>query len=995
MAKKKRYKHVTIHPAQGGQLIGSTSDDIPITAEKNIMSSSANYTEKLNFRREVDGELRREGWEILSVTGADNGLSGEYPIRGLHQFAGSDGTTCLVAVSGPHLLKLNTGDKRYAVNYQADIDNFPPEVEYATTDGNDATYRDEYFENDGEDFNWEIIYTFDSFMDAREEDGTLVDPYEGGAYRWEFVEVRNHIIVNNGIDLPVVYKSEYERAYPLYGLRENGVASVGTIAGFQDRLFCGDLTMISSGYEKWFNTSDDPYGSITKHELYGEVRTQRYPYRIIYSAEGEPKLFNAGIETSNGSVIFESGGIPGKLKVESDGRYTFNHTYNFNIGSESSMYRDFTFGNYGDYDHVALYLPADIKFDNEDFTALQKEEAVKRLRAKFPTRQDPDDPPNYGFEESEILAEQIAGIDTSGLFIRVPPDMYSEYELKPEYDKNVFWKASKITHLGLFQDINGFGNSFGRDTKWYNKQRTSRQEIRSASAVKIFLGDDESTDYKSDYTPDGEIMITYSQYASLPEYTYGSDFYQHPHNTRFNGWQKLHLGKDVFTPSPLSSDKYFEIVDKNKNPIKLIDNQTGQVFPPGTELDIVLRPYSEQVHRPAGVQEYSQDGSRILKMAELGEKLVVYRDSGFFFLTAQNSLIEPFAVDPRYTGGRVADFRNTVITVSGNHHLFMGNSGIYMINRSSLEPKTVPIFELGPPFWQIVPPELSEYVYTVDNPVTREIFINCPLGYKTNSQGEYIDDLGRKTDKPCLDWGVIAYDYINQTLSQMDASITCASTIRKPKYNRIGPDESWFVMGIHQSEDDIYVGTQYRPDGREGGVLVRYGYGPPKYGETEPYRIYNRLGYGYKSKIKSGLIDFGDSFSDKEVRSYVLELSSKYGVTPIRVKISTTTAPQGTEQVETMSTEDGVTYDYVTLNQLRDENMIPLYLRAPYLRDEISVLPQYGSNRSSYIESGYMDEEYIREGLLEVIDNPVKLVGRTFEVSGIDTRATTQAVGQG
>ena len=301
---------------------------------------------------------------------------------------------------------------------------------------------------------------------------------------------------------------------------------------------------------------------------------------------------------------------------------------------------------------------------------------------------------------------------------------------------------------------------------------------------------------------------------------------------------------------------------------------------------------------------------------------------------------------------------------------------------------------------------------------SREIFINCPLGYKKNSQGEYIDSLGNKTTKPELDWGVIAYDYINETLSQIDASITCAATIRKPKYNRVGPDELWFVMGIHQSSPEFYpynfilpdsvnppsyVGTQFREDVRSGGVLVRYGYGPPKYGETEPYRVYNRLGYGYASRIKSGLIDFGDSFSDKEVRSYVLELSSKYGVTPIRVKISTTSAPQGTEQIETMSTENGVNNDYVTLNEIRDENMIPLYLRAPYMRDEISVLPQYEQGSTQYIESGYMEttnllfayNTYFREALPKVIDNPVKLVGRTFEVSGIDTRSTTQAVGQG
>jgi hypothetical protein len=217
-------------------------------------------------------------------------------------------------------------------------------------------------------------------------------------------------------------------------------------------------------------------------------------------------------------------------------------------------------------------------------------------------------------------------------------------------------------------------------------------------------------------------------------------------------------------------------------------------------------------------------------------------------------------------------------------------------------------------------------------------------------------------------------------------------------------------MGVHQgtTASEIYVGTQHREDPQAGGALVRYGYGPPIYGNTEPYRVYNRIGYGYLSKIRSGLIDFGDSFSDKEVRSYVLELSSKYDVAPIRVKISTTTAPQGTEQVETMSVIDGVTYDYVTLNQLKDENMIPLYLRAPYIRDEISVLPQYERSSLNYIESGYVKEKtlvnpdgiqvasfYIVSSEAKVIDNPVKLVGRTFEASGVNTRATTQATGQG
>ena len=52
----------------------------------------------------------------------------------------------------------------------------------------------------------------------------------------------------------------------------------------------------------------------------------------------------------------------------------------------------------------------------------------------------------------------------------------------------------------------------------------------------------------------------------------------------------------------------------------------------------------------------------------------------------------------------------------------------------------------------------------------------------------------------------------------------------------------------------------------------------------------------------------------------------------------------------------------------RSENMIPLYLRGPYFRDAIIV---------------------------EGKDNPVKLIGRTFEVSGVDSRLSQSATNQG
>ena len=382
MAKAKRYKHITIHPSQGGALIGSTSDDIPLAQNTNFLSSSANYTEKINFRREVDGELRREGWDLFNPSGNDDAIGSQFPIRGLYQFTDVGGNPTLIAIAGNKVLRLLAGDRRYAIDYghAPDVTGADPEKEYATVDGVDAPEPSlktvDYFDNDADDFSWEEIYSFANHMDARESDGTYKDPFEGGAYRWEFAEVKNHLIINNGVDLPIIFAggNEYTQAYPLYGLRENGIMSVGTIGIFQDRLFCADLTVISSGYDEWFENAPDPYATfINTHPLQGTVQTQRFQYRIIYSAEGEPKLFNAGVEMPSGLVTAESGGVSGELTV-SGGSYTFSTTKLFAINTPASMYQDFDFGGYGDRDHMGIFIDdpalgiADVKFDNEDLS---------------------------------------------------------------------------------------------------------------------------------------------------------------------------------------------------------------------------------------------------------------------------------------------------------------------------------------------------------------------------------------------------------------------------------------------------------------------------------------------------------------------------------------------------------------------------------------------------------------------------------------------------
>ena len=55
---KKRYVHKTVRPSDGGRLLTAT-------AEETVGIS--NYVEKLNFRRDLDGEIRREGWSPFGV----------------------------------------------------------------------------------------------------------------------------------------------------------------------------------------------------------------------------------------------------------------------------------------------------------------------------------------------------------------------------------------------------------------------------------------------------------------------------------------------------------------------------------------------------------------------------------------------------------------------------------------------------------------------------------------------------------------------------------------------------------------------------------------------------------------------------------------------------------------------------------------------------------------------------------------------------------------
>ena len=68
--------------------------------------------------------------------------------------------------------------------------------------------------------------------------------FSTSGHRWEAETISGYLILNNGVDLPVTYQVQDPEVYPIYELREQGVASVGTITIHDDLLVCGDIKII-------------------------------------------------------------------------------------------------------------------------------------------------------------------------------------------------------------------------------------------------------------------------------------------------------------------------------------------------------------------------------------------------------------------------------------------------------------------------------------------------------------------------------------------------------------------------------------------------------------------------------------------------------------------------------------------------------------------------------------------------------------------------------
>lgn len=123
--------------------------------------------------------------------------------------------------------------------------------------------------------------------------------------RWEIVPTNGYLVFNNGVDLMVTYRVEDLEVVPIYELREQGIAAVGTIAEIDGILMIADLSEIqTAALGTWFTNQ-------------GQVAVDSLTFAVVMGVPTVTATIAAGVPfTLNESVI-----ITGAVHPEYNGTF--------------------------------------------------------------------------------------------------------------------------------------------------------------------------------------------------------------------------------------------------------------------------------------------------------------------------------------------------------------------------------------------------------------------------------------------------------------------------------------------------------------------------------------------------------------------------------------------------------------------------------------------------------------------------------------------------
>lgn len=823
---------------------------------------------KRDFRRELDQDIRREGYDYFwpNTTGDFASNPGSQPFP--------NAPTTSEPITLTHLARRPNGQHAIIAGTKTKLWRFFGMEDGAYTEGTGASaYAVDtpagtgvpYFATNSSE--WQLIGSGFS------EEG----------HRWEALNINGYTVLNNGVDLPMTYRLEESEVSPIYELREQGIARVGTIGEINGILMCGDISEIQTeALEELMNpVGDIPGGNMTAVKTGSSVITAAE----FFTAADVGRIL-VWEDTERGSETIQA--VPsinpatGKSSVATVTAHINRTSGRFNLRNTATQ-------------AGATFSGLVTSSVGAASTTVTSSGAVFSVGMVGRT-----------IRFSDGFSATITGYtSTTQVTINTGP---------AEAISNLpFWVTNAAAY-NLVASADAFTAGMVGDYIIFDTGEV-RQILAYVNAKNVTVDNDSAVSglFRIENT---ESYQAFTDEALMDRIQYRTLWSMPDEPRRFGAIIPGSIDEDSQTVTLRFPGKSFatgqEIVIVGAGASG--GNLTANILSVGglgksflisataeTSVEDAIVEQSDAMGSIVGYEDLQDDSSAILRILKLGKRtLVIYKDTCIFLAAFTGLVDNPFNFDPiSIPESLTLHYRWTLIDAGGLFHVYAGANSFYQFDLSSQMPRVIPQLDMiSNKFFSEVGLGDSDEIFAADNSISNEVFIWFP------SSGQ---DKG------------ICFDYKQLSASTTSMAMTAAASVKRP------------VVGVSNgATEDIFL------MGNSEGTMLVYGRSDetqPSWGDVKEI-FYRRSAYpfsatknGYESIMESGWGDFGQPHHPKDLLKYVLYLASQSENTGLAVTL------YGTRN----SSEPAVTLMNFYLPNPRAENMIATFFRQNYYKLKLMV----------------------------------------------------------
>lgn len=284
-----------------------------------------------------------------------------------------------------------------------------------------------------------------------------------------------------------------------------------------------------------------------------------------------------------------------------------------------------------------------------------------------------------------------------------------------------------------------------------------------------------------------------------------------------------------------------------------------------------------------GFFDVQGDGSSIITMLPLTGKLQIYKETSIFICNYVAIAGAPFTFIEKYVGYSQPLFADAVVSLNGQYHLYPGEGNRFYVFDGLTSPILhTPTDNARNLFFSGINNESPCWV--IDNPITKQIWF-CRPGL------------------------VFAFDYLKNTVSEIDAEVDAAVFCKRP----LSTDD-WLILGMG--------GNVYTTSTTSEAIEV--------------IQTWLRDGQPAVPQIGSGLMAMGKQGNEKLLLEYTPLLSSPSPDLACEVQIWTTYNPSGALAPQMLDANNNPAP--AQLPDPAGNNYIPTAFQAIYFQDLITVI---------------------------------------------------------